>query len=118
VTVAAHEDETTGPTEEWIVGRITIPGWCLRDPGNIAGLAASIENVGDQLQRLLAFASLERHDVPVRILDVEIESNAMQARLDAHSWERWNEDDEHLHDRRTVRARKLAAKAAAAEGAP
>lgn len=104
----------TETTTTMSISDITVPGWCLRNVGDIAGLADSIRTVGllhrvavtqdgvliDGFRRLLAVHLLERSEVPVSVFEVESVAQAMQLRNDANTWLPWSEEDQANYEHR------------------
>lgn len=105
------------------ISDITVLGWCLRNVGDIAGLADSIRTVGllhpvavtkdgvliDGFRRLLAVHLLERSEVPVSVFEVESVAQAMQMRNDANTWLPWSEEDQANYEhRKKLLQRRLA----------
>jgi ParB-like chromosome segregation protein Spo0J len=113
----------TETTTTMSIQGITVPGWCLRNVGDIAGLADSIRRVGllhpvvvtqdgvliDGFRRLLALHLLERSEVPVTVFEIESVAEAMRIRNDANTWEPWSEEDQANYEhRKKLLQRRLA----------
>jgi ParB-like chromosome segregation protein Spo0J len=102
---------------------ITVPGWCLRNVGDIAGLADSIRTVGllhavavtqdrvliDGFRRLLALHLLERSEVRVSVFEVESVEQAVRMRIDANTWLPYSDEDQAAYEhRKKLLQRRLA----------
>jgi ParB family transcriptional regulator, chromosome partitioning protein len=104
----------TETTTTMSIQDINVPGWCLRNVGDIAGLADSIRRVGlvhpvvvtqngvliDGFRRLLALHLLERSEAPVTVFEVESVEQAVRMRIDANTWLPYSEEDQAAFEHR------------------